>query len=321
MKKAMLVTGAAGFIGSHLVERLLSVGHPVIGLDNFDDSYPPAIKWNNIGALEGVAGFQLEQGDIRDTTLLDRLFKENDIGTVVHLAARAGVRPSLEQPLLYEEVNIKGTINLLEASRIHGIKQFIFASSSSVYGLNGKAPFSEEAKVDYPVSPYAASKAAGELFCRTYSHLYHIPVIALRLFTVYGPRQRPEMGIYRFARMIEHGEEVTIFGDGTSQRDYTYVADIVAGFEAALACSDESFQIFNLGRGEPVELMGLIGLIEEALGKKARIKYLPPQSGDVPFTLADNSKAYALLGYRPQVDIAEGIPRFVRWYLQNKEMA
>ena len=318
MKKAVLVTGAAGFIGSHLVEQLLCMGYQVVGLDNFDDSYSPAIKWANICTMQDRDGFLLVEGDIRDAPLLDRVFSENDIGVVVHLAARAGVRPSLEQPLLYQDINIRGTLNLLEASRAFGVEQFLFASSSSVYGLNGKAPFNEEAKVSYPISPYAASKAAAELYCRTYSYLYHLPVVVLRLFTVYGPRQRPEMAIHRFVKRVDQEEEVTIFGNGTAKRDYTYIDDIVVGFEAALAHQEEAFSIFNLGRGKAVDLRHLLRVIEEALGKKARIKNLAPQPGEVSITLADISKAQALLGYQPRVSIEEGVPLFVRWYVDNR---
>lgn len=315
--KTVLVTGAAGFIGSHLVERLLAQGYRVMGLDNFDDFYSPAIKWNNIRTLAQKDGFQLVEGDIRDAPFLNSIFSENDINIVAHLAARAGVRPSLEAPLLYQDVNIRGTINLLEASRAFGVQQFLFASSSSVYGLNGKAPFSEESNANYPISPYAASKAAAELFCRTYSHLYSLPTVVLRLFTVYGPRQRPEMAIHRFARMVDRGEGVTLFDDGTTRRDYTYIDDIIAGFEAALDHREGTFDIFNLGGGKAVGLDYLLGLIEGALGKKARIRKLALQPGDVPLTLADIRKAQTVLGYCPMVGIEEGIPLFVRWYLQN----
>jgi UDP-glucuronate 4-epimerase len=317
VKQVVLVTGAAGFIGSHLAERLLCLGYRVVGLDNFDDFYPPAIKWNNISFLCKRDGFELQLGDIRDMSLLAGIFSRNKVDTVVHLAARAGVRPSLEHSLLYQDINVGGTINLLEASRTYEVKQFLFASSSSVYGLNTRAPFSEEAKVDYPASPYAASKAAAELFCRTYSHLYGLPVVALRLFTVYGPRQRPEMAIYRFTQMIERGQEVILFVDDAASRDFTYIDDIIAGFEAALTFQEKGFNIFNLGAGKSVDLRYLISLIEENLGKKARIKELGPQPGDVPMTLADISKARAILGYQPKIDIAEGITRFIRWYSEN----
>ena len=320
MNKAVLVTGAAGFIGSHLSERLLSMGHRVVGLDNFDDCYPPAIKRENIQSMQHNEGFRLVEGDVRDALLLDRVLSENDIGTVVHLAARAGVRPSLEQPLLYQDVNIKGTLALLEASRAYGMEQFLFASSSSVYGLNGKAPFNEEARVSYPVSPYAASKAAAELFCHTYSHLYGLPVTVLRLFTVYGPRQRPEMAIHRFVKMVDHGERVILFDQGNAKRDYTYIDDIVAGFEAAFTHQKNGYNIFNLGRGETVDLRHLITLIEEALEKKAIVETIEPQPGEVPITLASISKAKTLLGYQPRVSIEEGIPRFIRWYLEKREV-
>jgi UDP-glucuronate 4-epimerase len=317
VKKVVLVTGAAGFIGSHLAERLLDLGNRVIGLDNFDDFYSPATKWHNIHALREKRAFELQQGDIRDIALLADIFSRNKIDIVVHLAGRPGVRPSLKQPLLYQEINVGGTINLLEASRTYGVKQFLFASSSSVYGLNSQPPFSEGAKVDYPISPYAASKAAAELFCRTYSYLYSLPIVILRLFTVYGPRQRPEMAIYHFTQMIEQGQKVTLFADDTASRDFTYVDDIITGFEATLTFPEKGFNIFNLGTGKSVDLRYLIGLIENNLGKKARIEEVGPQPGDVPMTLADISKAQTILGYQPKVDIAEGISRFVRWYSEN----
>jgi UDP-glucuronate 4-epimerase len=319
MKELVLVTGAAGFIGSNLTERLLGHGYGVIGLDNFDDNYSPGIKWNNISNLEGKEGFLLVRGDIRDATLLDRIFSENMITTVVHLAARAGVRPSLEQPNLYEEVNVAGTINLLEASRTYGVERFIFGSSSSVYGLNSQVPFDEDSKVDYPTSPYAASKAAAELYCRTYSHLYSLPVTVLRFFTVYGPRQRPEMAIHLFIRMIESGEEIPVFGDGTSKRDYTYISDIIDGILGAMTYRQQGFDIFNLGNSQPIALEYLISLVEESLGKRARIKSMAMQPGDVPITFAKISRAKALLGYQPKVTIEEGIPRFVQWYRRAKD--
>lgn len=321
MKDVVLVTGAAGFIGSHLVERLLCLGYRVVGLDNFDDCYPTTIKLDNISALRTREEFHLVWGDIRDTGLLERLFKENDITVVVHLAARAGVRPSIEQPVLYQDVNIGGTVNLLEASRACGVKHFILTSSSSVYGLSGQPPFSEETIINFPISPYAASKAAAELFGRAYSHLYGLPVVVLRPFTVYGPRQRPEMAISRFVRMVDRGEEVTLFGDGTSNRDYTYIDDIIAGFESALTYRGEMFQIFNLGAGRMVELDYLLELIEKALGKKAKVKHVTAPPGEVPITHADISKAQAILGYQPRTPIEEGIPRFVHWYLSKGRCA
>jgi UDP-glucuronate 4-epimerase len=321
MKDVVLVTGAAGFIGSHLVERLLCLGHRVVGLDNFDDCYPATIKLDNISALRTSEEFRLVRGDIRDAALLERLFEESNITVVAHLAARAGVRPSIEQPLLYQDVNIRGTINLLEASRAGGVKQLILTSSSSVYGLSGQAPFSEETAINFPVSPYAASKAAAELFGRAYSYLYCLPVVVLRPFTVYGPRQRPEMAISRFVGMIDGGEEITLFGDGTSHRDYTYIDDVIDGFERALAYRGEVFQIFNLGAGRMVELGYLVELIEKALGKKARVKYVTAPPGEVPITHADISKAQAVLGYQPKTPVEEGIPRFVEWYLRKRRCA
>lgn len=317
MKEVALVTGAAGFIGSHLAERLLGRGYRVIGLDNFDDYYPAKIKWDNVRSLETAEDFQLEQGDIRDASLLARILSENSVSVVAHLAARAGVRPSLEQPLLYQDVNIGGTINLLEASRTFGVKQFIFASSSSVYGSNHKIPFSEDIYVDVPVAPYATSKVAAELYCRTYNHLYNLPVIIFRLFTVYGPRQRPEMAIHRFVRMVDRGEEITLFGDDTS-RDYTYIDDIISGIEAGLAYSEEAFQVFNLGGGRNISLGYLLKLIEETLGEKARIKHCPLPAGELSVTLADISRAQSVLGYQPKTSIEEGIPLFAQWYLNNR---
>jgi len=318
MKRKALVTGAAGFIGSHLAERLVCLGYQVVGLDNFDDFYSPTIKWNNIRTLNTTDNFRLEQGDIRDESLLTRIFEANDIDEVVHVAARAGVRPSIEQPLLYQDVNIRGTINLLEACRIYGVKKFVFASSSSVYGLNNEVPFNENDKVDSPTSPYASSKIAAEQFCHSYNHLYGLPVRVLRLFTVYGPRQRPEMAIHLFTRKIDSGEEISVFGDGTSKRDYTYVDDIINGIMQALTFQSQGFEIFNLGDSHPVALEYLIRLIEEAMGKKAKIKSLPMQPGDVPITSAEISKAKNILGYQPKVTIEKGIPLFVQWYLENK---
>ncbi len=282
MNQPVLVTGAAGFIGSHLVQKLIHSGYTVVGLDNFDDYYPITIKRSNTRVLAKEENFQLIEGDIRDSSLLSNIFSKNDFQSVMHLAARAGVRPSIEHPLLYQDVNVTGTLNLLQACRNANVGKFIFASSSSVYGINSASPFSEDANVNRPVSPYAASKASAELFCRTYNHLYNLPIVILRLFTVYGPRQRPEMAIHRFVKQIENDEEINIFGDGTSNRDYTYVEDIVDGFMAALHYQGPSFQIFNLGRGQTVNLSYLVKIIEKALNKKAKIKYAEPAPGDVP---------------------------------------
>lgn len=316
MKDTVLITGTAGFIGSHLAERLLRLGYRVVGLDNFDDFYSPAIKRRNIEAMEGEDSFVLIEGDVRDASLLSRVFSENRIKVVVHLAARAGVRPSLEQPVIYQDNNVRGTVTLLEMSRVQGVKQFVFASSSSVYGINSKAPF-DEAQIPDPISPYAASKASAELFCKTYSHLYGLPVAVLRLFTVYGPRQRPEMAIHRFVSMVDRGEEVILFGDGTTKRDYTYIDDIIAGFEAVLSWQGNTFNVFNLGRGNSVALGYLLNLIEQALGKKARVRSAAVQQGEVPLTLSNISKARSMLGYQPKISVEEGVPLFVKWYLKD----
>jgi UDP-glucuronate 4-epimerase len=317
VKETILVTGVAGFIGSHLVERLLQLGHELVGIDNFDDYYSPVIKRKNILTALGNDNFKLLEGDIRDASFLNKVFSANNIGTVIHLAARAGVRPSMEQPVLYHDVNVAGTVNLLEASRTFPVKRFVFSSSSSVYGCDSAVPFSEDAKIDNPISPYAASKAAAEIFCRTYSQLYRIPMVVLRLFTVYGPRQRPEMAICRFVRMISKHEEITVFDGGMTSRDYTNINDIVAGIEAALTRRIDGFQVCNLGCGRSVQLNQLVALIEEALGEKARVRYLNSPPGEMPITLADISKAGAVLGYEPRISIEEGISRFVQWYLNN----
>jgi len=319
MKTTVLVTGAAGFIGSHLAGTLLDNRYQVVGLDNFDNYYPPAIKRHNIRTIGAGDGFHLIEGDVRDTALINRIFTDYDISLVAHLAARAGVRPSIQQPALYQDVNIGGTINLLEASQAHGVKQFLFTSSSSVYGSGTSLPFREDTKLDYPTSPYAASKLAAELFCRTYHHLYGLPMIVIRPFTVYGPRQRPEMAISLFTRQIDSGEEISIFGDGTSKRDYTYVSDIVDGMLQALTSRNHGFEIFNLGDSRPIALNSLIHILEESLGKKAKITYSPEQKGDMPATFADISKAGKYLGYEPKVTIEEGIRRFVEWYRKSAD--
>lgn len=318
-QQTILVTGGAGFIGSHLVERLFKEEHQVICFDNFDNFYNPKIKWVNLQAMMKKTNFTLVEGDIRDIKCQKKTFEQHQIETVIHLAAIAGVRPSIAQPQLYEEVNIKGTINLLEICKNFPIKQFIFGSSSSVYGTNEKVPFSESDKVEMPISPYAASKRAGELFCYTYHHLYDIPITCLRFFTVYGSRQRPEMAIHKFTRLIDEGKEITMFGDGTSKRDYTYISDIIDGIMGALAKPFE-FEIFNLGESRTVELRYLINLIEQNLGKTAKIKRLPEQPGDVPITFADISKSQKLLGYNPKVKIEEGIEKFVDWYKREGKL-
>ncbi len=319
MNQTILVTGAAGFIGSHLARRLIDSGYSVVGLDNFDDYYSLSIKKNNIQALLKEDRFQLIEGDIRNPSMLGDIFSKNNFYSIMHLAARAGVRPSIEHPFLYQDVNARGTMNLLQICRNTSVSKFIFASSSSVYGANCPSPFREDANVNFPVSPYAASKASAELFCHTYNHLYNLPIVILRLFTVYGPRQRPEMAIHQFVKQIEENKEVNIFGDGTSNRDYTYVEDIIDGFMAALSYQGSSYQIFNLGRGQTINLSYLVNIIETALNKKAKVKYTDRSPGDVPITIADISKAKTLMGFNPKVDIEEGVTRFVRWYLEDKE--
>ncbi len=309
----ILVTGGAGFIGSHLVERLIEQGEEVVVVDDFNDYYSPKLKWRNIKQVLSHPAFHLEQGDIRDFPFLERIFKRYRIKEVIHLAARAGVRPSVEDPILYEEVNGLGTTNLLELCRRYEVPKFIYGGSSSVYGESSKVPFSEKDCCDRPVSPYAATKRANELICHAYHHLFGIKVISLRFFTVYGPRQRPEMAIHKFTRLIDQGKEIPVYGDGSSRRDYTYIDDIIQGIMAAHE-KDFDYEIFNLGESRTTDLLTLIHLIEENLGKKAKIRFLPPQPGDVSVTYADISKAKKLLGYNPQVPIEEGIKRFVEWY-------
>jgi len=313
----ILVTGGAGFIGSHLSGRLLRKGHRVVCLDNFDDFYNPEIKRRNIQEAIGEAKFELIEGDIRDPQLIARVFRGQTADVVVHLAARAGVRPSIEYPKLYEEVNVRGTINLLDACREFGIKSFVFASSSSVYGENSKVPFSEEDRVETPISPYGATKRAGELFCYSYHRLFDINITCLRYFTVYGPRQRPEMAIHKFTRLIEGSERVPMYGNGQSMRDYTYIDDIIDGTLGAIA-RNKGYEIYNLGESRTIRLIDLIRMLEEALGKRAIIEELSEQRGDMPITYANIKKARKKLDYAPRVSMEEGIGRFVEWYRQNR---
>ncbi len=316
MKDRILITGGAGFIGSHLSEHLLQKGAQIVCLDNFDDYYDPAIKRSNITRCLKARGYELIEGDIRDGGDLRKIFKKK-IATVVHLAAMAGVRPSMIRPILYEEVNVKGTTLLLEACREAGVRKFIFASSSSVYGDIRRVPFREDDRENYPVSVYGATKKAGEVICRTYHHLYGMDMACLRFFTAYGPRQRPDMAIHKFARSIDRDEGITLFGDGSSRRDYTYIDDIVDGLLRSIAKA-KGFQVYNLGESHTISLSALVRLLEKYMGRKARIEKLPPQPGDPFITCADVSKAKKLLGYRPSVGIDEGIRRFVAWYRETR---
>ncbi len=312
----ILLTGGAGFIGSHLCDRLVGEGHRVACLDNFDDFYDPRVKRRNIREAIGRGEFELIEGDIRNNQLIARIFRRQSFDVVVHLAARAGVRPSIDYPKLYEEVNVQGTINLLDACREYGVKSFVFASSSSVYGGNSKVPFSEEDRVETPISPYGATKRAAELFCHTYHRLFDINVACLRYFTVYGPRQRPEMAIHKFTRLIDGNEKVPMYGDGQSMRDYTYIDDIIDGTLGAIY-ANKGYEIYNLGESRTTRLSDLIRMLEEALGKRAIIEGLPEQPGDMPITYANIEKSRRKLGYAPRVSMEEGIGRFVEWYRQN----
>jgi UDP-glucuronate 4-epimerase len=313
--KNFLVTGGAGFIGSHLVDRLLSSDVTrVTVVDDFNDFYDPSIKRENIREHLKDPRYSIHEVEIRDAAALAQVFNETNFDCIVHLAARAGVRPSLSQPQLYNETNISGTLNLLERARHHNINQFVFGSSSSVYGINAQVPFSEDDPIRQPISPYAATKAAGELLCHTYSHLYGLRCVCLRFFTVYGPRQRPDLAIHKFAKLISQRKPIPVFGDGTTRRDYTYVDDIIDGVVAAIHYDRSNYDIFNLGESRTVELNELISLLEKELDAHAIIDRQPPQPGDVPQTYADISKARAALGYDPKTQIEEGLRRFVEWF-------
>jgi UDP-glucuronate 4-epimerase len=312
----VLITGGAGFIGYHLALRLFREGWQITLLDNFNDFYDPSIKRRNVADIQKEGPATLYEVDILDSRSLRQVYEETQPEAVVHLAAWAGVRPSLEKPRIYTEVNITGTLNLLELAREFKTPSFIFGSSSSVYGGNTKVPFSEHDPVNEPVSPYAATKRAGELLCYTFSHNYSMNITCLRFFTVYGPRQRPEMAIHKFARLIWEEKDVPAFGNGDSRRDYTYVDDITAGIAAALRLNPR-YEIINLGNSHAVSLGTLISELEQALGKKARIKSLPPQQGDMKVTHADITKAQRLLGFEPSTPIGEGIGKFVDWFRQE----
>lgn len=313
--KNILVTGGAGFIGSHLVDRLMAERDwRVTVVDDFNDFYAPELKRANVRAHQTNSAYTLVEADIRDRVALASVFNETKFDSIVHLAARAGVRPSLSEPELYAETNINGTLNLLELARKHEIKQFVFGSSSSVYGINAKLPFSEEDPIRQPISPYAATKGACELICHTYSHLYGIRCVCLRFFTVYGARQRPDLAIHKFARLIDEGKSIPVFGDGTTRRDYTYIDDIIQGVRAAIDYDATDYEVINLGESRTVELGELIALLEKELDQKAVIDRQPMQPGDVPQTFADINKARRLLGYNPQTQIEEGIHQFVEWF-------
>ncbi|HET9477828.1 MAG TPA: GDP-mannose 4,6-dehydratase [Pyrinomonadaceae bacterium] len=313
--KNLLVTGGAGFIGSHLVDRLLQSDiDRLTVVDDFNNFYEPEIKRANTIEHLKDQRYTLAAIDIRDRAALETLFNQHRFDCIVHLAARAGVRPSLKEPQLYTETNVNGTVNLLELARYHGVEQFVFGSSSSVYGINAKVPFSEDDPIRQPISPYAATKAAGELLCHTYSHLYGLRCVCLRFFTVYGPRQRPDLAIHKFAKLISQGKPIPVFGDGTTRRDYTYVDDIIDGVVAAIDYDKSDYEVFNLGESRTVELRELISLLEKELDAHATIDRQPPQPGDVPQTFADITKARALLGYDPQTQIEEGLHRFVEWF-------
>jgi len=319
-KKQILVTGGAGFIGSHLVERLLAEGIWQISVvDNFNGFYSPQIKRANIEKYSDSPDFSLYEVDICRRENLRRAFAENKFDAIVHLAAWAGVRPSLENPAIYVQTNVDGTLNLLELAREFGVRQFVFGSSSSVYGNNSKVPFSEEDKISRPISPYAATKAAGELLCHTYAHLYDIRAVCLRFFTVYGARQRPDLAIHKFSRLISENLPVPMFGDGTTRRDYTFIDDIISGVRAAIDYDKSNYEIFNLGESQTIELKHLIELLEINLGKKAVVERREMQPGDVPITFADISKAKELLDYNPQTKIEDGIPKFIRWFRENRQ--
>jgi len=314
----IVVTGGAGFIGSHLCEALLARDHRVTVLDSFDSFYDPAVKRRNIETISKDDRFSLVEGDIRDPKAVDQALAGATI--VVHLAARAGVRPSIEQPLVYQDVNVNGTVVLLEACKKHGLDKFVFGSSSSVYGNNKKTPFAESDFVDHPISPYAATKRAGELIAHTYHHLYAFDVICLRFFTVYGPRQRPDLAIHKFARLIAAGKPIPVFGDGSMMRDFTYIDDIVDGILRSIDRA-KGYQIYNLGESQPVALGDLIGLLEDAMGKKAIIDRQPLQPGDVERTFADVTRAREELGYHPTTDMRQGLEKFVEWFQEQRSFA
>jgi UDP-glucuronate 4-epimerase len=319
----VFVTGGAGFIGSHLCERLVCEGHHVLAIDNFDPFYDPSVKRRNLAAVMESPRFRLVEADIRDPQELWKAIDREGVASpdlIVHLAAKAGVRTSLEQPVEYTRTNLDGTTSVLELARRTGCRRFIFGSSSSVYGNNVKVPFSEADPVDHPISPYAATKRAGELICHTYHHLHDLSIVCLRFFTVYGPRQRPDLAIHKFTRLMIEGRPVPLYGDGSMERDYTYVDDIVQGMGAAIAltgASDPRFDIVNLGESRTTTTGDLIRYLARELGVEPLVERLPQQAGDVQRTFADITRARRLLGYDPQVPVEAGLPRFVQWFLEE----
>ncbi len=316
MTQTTLITGAAGFIGSTLSRRLLDAGHNVIGVDNFCDFYPRPLKQANVAELSSSDAFTLVEADIRDRPTMLGLFEAHKPDAVIHIAAMAGVRPSIEMPDYYVAVNLDGTINCLDGAVRAGTKKFLFASSSSVYGNNDKVPFAEDDPVDHPISPYAATKRAGELLCHTYWHLYQLPIFCLRFFTVFGPKQRPDLAISKFLRLVRDDQPLPSFGDGSNSRDYTYIDDIVDGVVAALERCDR-FRIYNLGGSAPITLSELVATIERVTGKKAELDRKPMQPGDVNRTCADLTRSQAELGYAPKVGLAEGLARQWTWMQQQ----
>lgn len=315
----ILVTGAAGFIGSHVCEYYLNREHNVTGIDNFDPFYPERFKRNNIKGFFENPSFKLYIGDIRDRDLLGSVFASVKPDIIIHLAAKAGVRPSIEAVEEYYDVNVNGTLALLGQMKKSGIKRMVFASSSSVYGNNPKLPFSESDPVDNPISPYASTKKSGELLCYVYSHLYGFDITCLRFFTVYGPRQRPDLAIHKFTRLIDEGQPVPFFGDGSTARDYTFIDDILDGINGALINSG-GYRLYNLGESQVISLEKMVATIEDTLGKKAVLDKLPMQQGDVNITYADISRARSEIAYDPKTDFSQGIKQFVGWYLQNKDI-
>ena len=315
----VLVTGAAGFIGSHVCEHFIKAGNSVIGIDNFDDFYPRLFKELNLSGLRKNTQFQFHNTDIRDSKTLDKILSESNAEVVIHLAAKAGVRPSIDSIAEYYDVNVNGTVSLLEAMKKNNVNKMIFASSSSIYGNNPKVPFSETDIVDNPISPYASTKKSGELLCHVYHHLFDFDITCLRFFTVYGPRQRPDLAIHKFTRLIDAGNPIPFYGDGSTSRDYTYIDDIVDGIECSLNHLS-GYRVYNLGESKVITLKYLVEMIEQTLGKTAILKKLPLQQGDVNRTFADISKAKLEMGYNPKIDFQAGIQEFVKWFKNNKKL-